>query len=100
MDPLYGLIACGGKSSRMGFDKSTIVYHGKPQRYHVYNLLQPFCEKIFISCNHEQAASILPEYSFIVDTERAQHRGPIAALVSAFEQFPGASFLLIGCDYP
>src|SRR5947208_7997800 len=100
MDPLYGLVACGGRSSRMGFDKSSIIYHKIAQRYHVYEMLQPYCERIFISCNSEHSASILPGHHFIVDSEKAQHCGPMAALVSAFEQFPEASFLLVGCDYP
>jgi molybdopterin-guanine dinucleotide biosynthesis protein A len=100
MTPLYGLVACGGKSSRMGFDKSLIRYHDIAQRYHTYHLLEPYCEKTFISCNREQAGSILPKYNLIIDAENAQYRGPIAALVTAFEQFPHASFFLIGCDYP
>jgi len=100
MDPLYGLVACGGRSSRMGFDKSTIIYHGIPQRYYVYHMLELYCEKVFISCNREQRATILPGYRFIEDTEKAQHGAPMVALISAFEQYPKASFLLVGCDYP
>jgi len=100
MDPLFGLVACGGRSSRMGLDKSSLIYHSIPQRYHVYHLLEPYCERVFISCNNEQSASLLPGYHFIVDSEKAQRCGPMAALISAFEQFPAASFLLVGCDYP
>ena len=55
---LYGLIMCGGKSSRMGTDKSRIVYQQKEQQYHVYQMLQTFCEKVFISCNAEQGKTI------------------------------------------
>ena len=49
---------CGGKSSRMGTDKSRIIYHEKEQQYHVYEMLQLICEDVFISCNKEQQAFI------------------------------------------
>ena len=98
--PLYGLVVCGGKSSRMGFDKSLISYHNIPQRYHLYHMLQAFCEKVFISCNRNQISSVLSGYNTIVDAEGTEDTGPIAALVSAFAQFPTASFLVVGCDYP
>jgi molybdopterin-guanine dinucleotide biosynthesis protein A len=100
MNPLYGLILCGGQSSRMGEDKSLLDYHGKPQRYFMYDMLEPFCEKVFISCNHEQAKEIPPLYKLIRDKKIFADIGPMAALLSAFEKFPSVSFLVIGCDYP
>lgn len=100
MKKLIGLVVCGGQSSRMGEDKSMLNYHGKPQRYYLYDLLQPFCEKVFISCNKQQDETILPPYESIVDEEKYAGIGPMAALLSAFEKFPLASFLVVGCDYP
>lgn len=97
---LYGLILCGGQSSRMGEDKSLLNYHGKPQRYHLVNLLESFCEKVFISCSKQQAESILYPYQQVVDAEKYLGTGPMAALLSAFEQYPDAAFLVVGCDYP
>ena len=98
--PLYGLILCGGQSSRMGEDKSLLNYHGKPQRYHLYDLLQPFCDQVFISCSKQQAESIPQDYHLIVDDEKYSGTGPMAALLSGFDQFPDAAFLVVGCDYP
>lgn len=96
----YGLAVCGGSSSRMGTDKSMLNYYGKPQRYYVYEMLQQFCEKVFISCNNEQANSIEAGYNFLTDHDAYQNTGPIAALLNAFDQFPGKDILFIGCDYP
>lgn len=103
-DPLlpgtYGLVLCGGKSSRMGTDKSMLIYYDKPQRYQVYEMLQPLCEQVFISGNQEQAGSIAAGYSFFADHDSYRDTGPIAALLTAFENFPQKNIMLIGCDYP
>jgi molybdenum cofactor guanylyltransferase len=96
----FGLIMCGGNSSRMGTDKSMLQYYNKPQRYHVYDMLLPFCEKVFIACNAQQANSIAAGYDFIEDNPLYNNIGPVAALLSAFTQYPKKNLLLIGCDYP
>lgn len=96
----YGLVMCGGKSSRMGTDKSMLQYYDKPQRYHVYDMLLPFCEKVFISCNKQQANSIETGYDHIQDNKSFGNVGPMAALLTAFTQYPKKNLLLVGCDYP
>ena len=97
---LHGLVVCGGKSLRMGKDKSMFPYHNKPQRYHLYDMMLPLCEKVFIACNSEQASSIPPEYHVITDNAVFSNIGPMAALLSAFEIYPHASLMVVGCDYP
>jgi molybdenum cofactor guanylyltransferase len=96
----YGLAVCGGNSSRMGTDKSLLTYYNKPQRYHVYDMLLPFCEKVFISCNKLQMNTIEEGYSFLEDYAACNNIGPMAALLTAFKKFPEKNMLLIGCDYP
>ncbi len=64
---LYGLVLCGGNSSRMGRDKSKITYHLKEQKYHVFDLLKELSDKVFISCNHDQSREEKDNYSFIED---------------------------------
>ena len=97
---LYGLIVCGGKSSRMGTDKSLLKYHGTEQRYHLCRMLEPFCDKIFISINREQIISAEPGYNFIVDKNEYDEIGPMAAILSAFADHENKDWLVIGCDYP
>lgn len=95
-----GLVVCGGQSSRMGTDKSLLLYHDKPQRYHQYDMLQPFCENVYISCNKEQAMNMEPGYDLLPDHPSYSNIGPMAALLSAFKEFPQKNILFIGCDYP
>ncbi len=96
----YGLVLCGGKSSRMGTDKSLLQYHNKPQRYYVYDLLSSLCQKVFVSCNSQQTKTIMEGYSFIEDEMLFGDIGPMGALLTAFTKFPETNMLLIGCDYP
>lgn len=100
MSVLHGLVVCGGQSTRMGMDKSQLQYHGVPQREWLYELLQPLCEDVYISCNAEQAAEIGDSYQTITDATIYRNIGPMAALLSAYRMFPNDSFLLMGCDYP
>lgn len=95
-----GLAVCGGNSSRMGTDKSLLQYYDKPQRYHVYDMLPPFCEKVFISCNEMQSNNIEDGYAFLKDDAAYSHMGPMAALLTVFKQYPKKNMLLVGCDYP
>ena len=97
---LYGIVLCGGKSSRMGTDKSLLNYHGIGQRYYLCELLNQFCARTFISCNANTPAPDGAAYNFIHDHPLYSGNGPISGLVSAFSRFPTKNMLLIGCDYP
>lgn len=100
MDALIGLVVCGGNSSRMGEDKSMIRYHQLPQCLHIYHQLEPFCKEIWIAGNESQSTLIDPAYNFMADSVSFGGHGPISPLLTAFEKFLGAHFLVIGCDYP
>ena len=98
--PIIGVIACGGNSSRMGTDKSLLVYHEIPQRYFLYDLIKSICENAYLSCNEKQAIQIKNGYGFIIDKKEYNNFGPLSGLLSAFQEHPGKSILYIGCDYP
>jgi len=100
MDDLHGLIVCGGKSSRMGVDKSLLEYYGIPHRYYLFNLLQNFCQSVYLSVNIFQTENLDNSYSFIIDAPEYSNIGPMSALLSAWKKFPQASWLVVGCDYP
>jgi molybdopterin-guanine dinucleotide biosynthesis protein A len=95
----YGLVVCGGNSSRMGFDKSMIVYHEEAQSRHFCKILSDICDRVFISCNESQLQQF-NDYETLVDSDRYKNIGPMAAILSAFGQYPGNDFLVVGCDYP
>lgn len=95
---LNGLVLAGGKSTRMGEDKSTVQWHGKEQRYHVANMLAAFCKEVFISCRKDQANSIDKKYCVIED--EVEDKGPLGAILSAFHQINNCGWLVVACDLP
>ena len=88
------LILIGGKSSRMGTDKSLLDYHGKPQREYLFGLAQKYCTEVYFSCREEQKFSektIIDNYAEL---------GPISGIVSAFEHDKNEAWLVLACDMP
>jgi molybdopterin-guanine dinucleotide biosynthesis protein A len=95
---LNGLILSGGKSIRMGVDKSLIDWNGKEQRYYLADLLAKFCNDVFISCRADQKDEIAINYKTIVDTFTGL--GPYGAILSAFREQPDCAWIIIACDIP
>ena len=99
MPKLHGLILTGGRSTRMGQDKSQLIYHGKPQREHLTELLTPYCEVVFWSVNADQAVeSTAANQPVVVD--RFDFPGPLNGILSSFAHDPSAAWLVVACDMP
>jgi molybdopterin-guanine dinucleotide biosynthesis protein A len=97
----FGLILAGGKSSRMGKDKSVMVYHDKPQLQVAYELLELYCSKVYISSRQDQIFSPPCDlYSRINDAEPFENKGPIGGILSAMKKFPSVSWIVLACDLP
>ncbi|GAB2560824.1 NTP transferase domain-containing protein [Spirosoma areae] len=97
--PLNGLILTGGRSTRMGQDKSLLTYHDKPQREHLTDLLRPFCDAVFWSVNVDQLAYLGQINSPIIIDSFAMS-GPLNGILSAFQYDAKAAWLVVACDMP
>jgi molybdopterin-guanine dinucleotide biosynthesis protein A len=95
---IYGLVLIGGFSKRMGKDKALLSFHDKPQFAYLFDLLQPFCEKVFLSCRKDQSAQFGDTYPLIFDLHDGI--GPMNGLLSFFEKHPTKACLLVACDMP
>jgi len=96
---LNGLILTGGRSTRMGQDKSQLIYHGKPQREYLTELLTPYCKAVFWSVNAGQATEQMPPGQlFIVD--QFDFPGPLNGILSAFAHEASMAWLVVACDMP
>jgi molybdenum cofactor guanylyltransferase len=95
MKPLFGLILIGGKSSRMGSDKSQLNYHGKAQKDHLFELLSGFCDEVFFSCSENQN---IDSEKTIIDKYNSEN--PIVGVLSAFDFLPKVAWLVVACDMP
>ena len=94
--PLYGLVLAGGQSTRMGFDKCLIDYHGMPQLDYATQLLQKFTSFTFLSTSRPFVSA--SPMQVIKDT--FIDMGPYGGVLSAFEQHPDVGWLTIACDLP
>ncbi|NBV97864.1 MAG: hypothetical protein EBT30_10050 [Verrucomicrobia bacterium] len=99
--PLHGLFLAGGKSSRMGREKASLVVGnvGLTQAARGIGLLRKLCDHTYLSLREGQAA---PEGAgqipVIRDSEEAQ--GPLAGILGAFRETPAATWLVMACDLP
>lgn len=94
---INGLVLAGGRSIRMGFDKSLIEWHGKEQRDHMADILKEICNDVFISCRADQEQQI---HNYKTITDSFTGIGPYGAILSAFRSNPDAAWLVTACDLP
>lgn len=95
---IYGLVLAGGKSQRMGKDKGSIEWFGKPQRYFLVDLLANYCDEVYISCRPDQADDIKPHSQVIID--RGENMDSYGAIMSALIEYPDKAWLVVACDMP
>ena len=95
---LKALILAGGKSQRMGFDKSQIKYHkGLSQEEYLYELLSNKGIATYLS----KRSNYLPsDDSQNVITDRLTDMGPFGAIFSAMMADPNSAWLVLACDLP
>ncbi|HTJ53311.1 MAG TPA: molybdenum cofactor guanylyltransferase [Cyclobacteriaceae bacterium] len=93
---INGLILAGGRSRRMGHDKSLITFHNKPQREYLFDLLNTLCDKVYTSCKKgdEVPSSLNPL------PDQFEIESPINGILSAFSQNSTAAWLTVPVDMP
>lgn len=95
---LQALILAGGKSSRMGEDKSQIVYHGQSQQAYLVEMCQNLGMKTYLSKAHDFEGTTKNSVPIIKD--RLVEMGPFGAILSAMMHDPDAAWLVLACDLP
>jgi molybdopterin-guanine dinucleotide biosynthesis protein A len=98
-ETLYGLVLAGGESRRMGSDKALLQRDGRSQLEYVAYLLDKVTDGVFVSVREQQRNE--PErqrYAQVVD--RFEGIGPVAGILSAMAEHPGADWLVVACDLP
>jgi molybdenum cofactor guanylyltransferase len=93
---INGLILCGGRSSRMGFDKSTVDFHGKPQHLYLSELLEKFCTNVYISVRN--ISSEISGIPFLND--KFELDSPLNGILTAMEHDPAIAWLTVPVDMP
>jgi molybdenum cofactor guanylyltransferase len=90
-------ILAGGKSSRMGQDKSLLPVEGKPLIRHIFEQLQGQFDDILVSTNDPTKYAFLGARSA---PDREPGQGPLAGIASAVEAARHERVFVIACDIP
>lgn len=93
MPKIFGLVLCGGASTRMGKDKSLLNYHGVPQKEYLFHLLSQTVDRCFYSQKQPAASENVIADTFDISS-------PLNGILSAFETYPEVAWLVIACDMP
>ena len=95
--PLYGGLLMGGKSVRMGRDKSLLEVGGETFAEKQYRILTAKCDEVFLL-----GSGALPES--LRDAPRLADppgiEGPVAGLITAGRFAPWADWLILAVDMP
>jgi molybdopterin-guanine dinucleotide biosynthesis protein A len=98
-EPIFGLVLAGGQSRRMGQDKALLRRAGQSQLAYVADLLGEITDRVYVSTRADQADE--PQrarHAQIVD--RYEGMGPVAGILSAMDEHPDATWLVVACDLP
>ncbi|MGA1529988.1 MAG: molybdenum cofactor guanylyltransferase [Kiritimatiellia bacterium] len=99
--PLFGLLLAGGKSSRMGCDKASVIFGGDgvTQAERAINLLGKLCQRTYLSLRAGQPAPKGGEgIPVLRDCDEAA--GPMSGILAALYEIPDAVWLVLACDLP
>jgi molybdopterin-guanine dinucleotide biosynthesis protein A len=87
----------GGKSSRMGTDKSFIKLSGKPMVEHVLEKVRDLGDELIIISNrpNQYKHLAIPTYADLIPD-----KGPLGGLYTALYRSSRPSVLIVACDMP
>ncbi|MBW7995717.1 MAG: NTP transferase domain-containing protein [Candidatus Glassbacteria bacterium] len=95
--PAAGIILAGGKSRRMGKDKSQLPVRGKPLIEHVYNQLKPLFGQILISSGLPGQHCI---NGALTVPDKFPGAGPVMGIMSCLEASACQLNFVAACDIP
>ncbi|HLQ40414.1 MAG TPA: molybdenum cofactor guanylyltransferase [Tetragenococcus sp.] len=94
------VVLCGGKSSRMGFDKALLkIDHQYVVQKTCQNLQKIFAEILLVTDRKDKFPDQIQRQYSIVEDEFYQ-KGPLGGLVTALHHIKTPYLFLIACDIP
>lgn len=92
---MIGLVLAGGKSSRLGQDKTQVVHEGQTLLSRTATLLERHVDQVHVSSRHDIDTG--GRWPVILDeTERI---GPAGGIITALRKL-GGPILVLACDLP
>ncbi len=99
------IILCGGRGKRIGKDKGTLIFNGKPLIQHIVNSLPPLDEIILVLRDEKQYQTyqeVISPYKGKVKVvfDREKDQGPLVGILAGLSSAESDRALLIPCDSP
>ncbi len=97
MHDATAIILAGGKSRRMGQNKSLLPYNGQPMIEHIYSQLEKEFKHVLIGANDEM------DYFFLnakIVNDEKENCGPLMGIMSAISQSESDLNFITACDIP
>ena len=95
------MVLAGGKSTRFGSDKASALLAGKPMLQWVLGAIEQVCgEVIVVAAQGQGLPEVASSAPLRVVRDRYEAAGPLAGMVTAFEDSPAAVCLVVSCDAP
>lgn len=99
--PLYGAVFVGGQSKRMGRPKFSLSYNGKSETERMIQIMNRFCEKVFLSSRADLDMGPLGD---LPNVERVNDEhiglGPVGGLATLMGHHPDKAWMITACDMP
>ncbi len=98
-----GVILAGGKSTRMGIDKCTVLFCGKPLIFWSYKALRDVADEVIISVSKGRESSPLETFfggNVKIVRDEKPDLGPLSGMLSSFKKAKGEYVILTPCDSP
>jgi molybdopterin-guanine dinucleotide biosynthesis protein A len=96
-----GIVLCGGKSTRMGVPKATLMFGDETMLQRVVRLLRSVVSPVVVVAARDQSLPALPD-DVIVTRDEREARGPLEGLRAGLKVLPEAVDLayVTSCDVP
>ena len=96
-DAITVAILAGGKSTRMGQDKSGLLLHGKPLLSHVIERVREFGDDLLLVTNTPERHA---QYGLPMHPDFQPGGGPLVGIYTALLHSQTDYTLIVGCDMP
>lgn len=93
---ITGVVLAGGKSSRMGEDKSVMLFREQQLIEFSLSALRPYCKDLFIS----SSKSIHQNSNYKTFADEHQNIGPIAGIYVSLKNTSTDYIIILPCDSP
>lgn len=99
------IILCGGRSTRMGKDKGSLLFKGKPMILHVLDTIKNVADEIIIVLRDEKQ---IKDYSKLLNNEnnilfvsdKSKDQGPLIGISTGLSMINSKYAQILPCDSP